>query len=59
MTDSDVKLLFSGNIGIEYGQSYIDVTDFEEDDDEDYLDPEAAFSCGSREVALCEWGGQK
>ncbi len=109
MTDQEVKSLFSGNIGIEYGQFYIDIPEPEEDDEEDYLDPdgafenqqngicgaaqtgkilfvvgpqagvaaisvelsksepmldqtydeivEVAFSRGSSEVAVCEWGG--
>ncbi|MFN3580732.1 MAG: hypothetical protein ACK4VV_09700 [Pseudomonas sp.] len=41
MTDKSIKTLFSGNLGIEYGQFYIDVPEL--DDEEDYLDPDMAF----------------
>ncbi len=34
------KVLYSGTLGIEYGQFYVDIDD---DDFEDYLEPEAAF----------------
>ncbi|WP_092383673.1 hypothetical protein [Halopseudomonas salegens] len=41
MTNAAVKKLYSGNVGIEYGQFYIDVP--EADDEDEYLDPDAAF----------------
>lgn len=51
MSTTDPRKLFSGVIGIDYGQFYIDNP--ESGDEEDYLDPEGAFEgqqndiCGS------------
>ena len=45
MTEDAITVLFSGNIGIEYGQFYIDVAlEDEEEGDDDYLDPDGAFA---------------
>ncbi len=42
MEVEDKKVLFSGNIGIDYSQFYIE-TSYEEEDDDDYLFSESAF----------------
>ncbi len=42
MSADAVKSLYSGKLNIEYGQFYIDLP--EPDDDDDFLDPEEAFS---------------
>lgn len=44
------KELFSGNINIEYGQFYIDVPEFDDDED-DSLEPEVAFE--GQQNGLC------
>ena len=49
-----MKKLYSGNIGIDYGQFYIDAAFDDEDDlglDEDYLDPDGAFE--GQENGIC------
>lgn len=44
MTEGEMAILYSGNIGIDYGQFYIDIAlDDEDEDDDNYLDPEEAF----------------
>lgn len=50
MTIETNKVLFSGTLGIEYGQFYIDVAD-DEDEDDDYLDPSEAFQ--GQENGIC------
>lgn len=50
MHSETTKLLYSGNLGIDYGQFYIDIAGDEESDD-DYLDPESAFK--GQENGIC------
>lgn len=50
MTEQNSKVLFSGNLGIDYGQFYFDVAD-NEDEDDDFLDPDGAFD--GQENGIC------
>ncbi len=48
MNEETIKKLYSGNLGIEYGQFYIDVA---EPDEDDYLNPDEAFE--KQENGIC------
>ena len=58
MSDESIKTLYSGNLGIYYGQFYFDIADEDEDEneDEEYISPDLAFEnhengiCGSAQA---------
>lgn len=56
MSTTNKNVLFSGVIGIDYGQFYIDNPEFEIGEEDDYLEPDGAFEgqkngiCGSSQA---------
>lgn len=55
MPEQKIKKLFSGNIGIEYGQFYIDIPELDEDD---FLDPDGAFENQSNGICGASQSGK-